>query len=81
MSFLLLLFFVFFAPLLLVLAWLGLSSCLRNRRLRSYFSASPAEPGIDSYGRHYLRTMVNTGPAMSEQIELDDMMRGSDHEE
>ncbi|PYH83800.1 hypothetical protein BO82DRAFT_400199 [Aspergillus uvarum CBS 121591] len=81
MSFLLLLFFVFFTPLLLLLAWLGLSSCMRNRRVRSYFAASPAGPGIDSYGRHYLRTMVNTGPAMSEQIELDDMMRGSEHEE
>ncbi|PYH89883.1 hypothetical protein BO71DRAFT_335684 [Aspergillus ellipticus CBS 707.79] len=80
MNFLLLLFLVFFAPLLLFLAWLGLSSCLGDR-LRSSFSASRARPGLDSYGGDYLRGMVNTGSAMSEQIELENMLEDSDHEE
>ncbi|PWY84850.1 hypothetical protein BO70DRAFT_395533 [Aspergillus heteromorphus CBS 117.55] len=82
MNFLLLLFLVFFAPLLLFLAWLGLSSCLGDR-LRAYFSASSAGPGMDSYGRDYFRGMGNTGSAMSEQIELENMLDDldSDHEE
>ncbi|KAL4948170.1 hypothetical protein BDW69DRAFT_97894 [Aspergillus filifer] len=73
MNFFLLIFLVFSLPLILFLAWLALSSCLGNR-LRS-------RRGFDSYGREYLRTMVNTGPAMSEQIELDNMLVNSDHEE
>ncbi|KAL4943281.1 hypothetical protein BDV06DRAFT_143304 [Aspergillus oleicola] len=73
MNFFLLIFLVFFLPLILFLAWLALSSCLGSR-LRS-------RRGFDSYGREYLRTMVNTGPAMSEQIELDNMLVESDHEE
>ncbi|OGE57606.1 hypothetical protein PENARI_c001G00902 [Penicillium arizonense] len=67
MGFLLLLFLVFFAPLLLFVAWLAASSCLGNR-LRS------REAGMDAYGPSYLRTMANSGPAMSEQIEMDDML-------
>ncbi|KAJ5875836.1 uncharacterized protein N7529_001420 [Penicillium soppii] len=67
MGFFLLLFLVFFAPLLLFVAWLVASSCLGNR-LRSM------RPGLDSYGPSYLRTMANSGPAMSEQIEMDDML-------
>ncbi|KAJ5120494.1 uncharacterized protein N7515_009882 [Penicillium bovifimosum] len=67
MGSLLLMFLVFFAPLLLFVAWLAASSCLGNR-LRS------VRPGWDSYGANYLRTMANSGPAMSEQIELDDML-------
>ena len=35
----------------------------------------------DSYGRSYIQTMAGTGPAMSEQIELQDMLAESDHEE
>ncbi|KAF7712749.1 Uncharacterized protein PECH_003807 [Penicillium ucsense] len=71
MNFLLLLFLVFFAPLMLFAAWLAASSCLGNRLRnerdsgRQYFGA---------YGQSYLRTMANSGPAMSEQIELDDML-------
>ncbi|KAI2866439.1 hypothetical protein CBS12448_1163 [Aspergillus niger] len=80
MSFLFLLFMVFFAPFLLLLACLGFSKFIAPR-LRTYFSASPAGPGLDSYGRHYLRSMVNTGSAMSEQIELQNMLDDSDHEE
>ncbi|CAI7625492.1 unnamed protein product [Penicillium palitans] len=67
MGFLLLLFLVFFAPLILFVAWLAASSCLGNR-LRS------VRPGLDGYGASYLRTMANSGPAMSEQIEMDDML-------
>ncbi|KAJ5165807.1 hypothetical protein N7492_006103 [Penicillium capsulatum] len=66
MSFLLLLFSVFFAPLLLF----AVSSCLGSR-LRTHLGG---RPGLDSYGPSYLRTMANSGPAMSEQIELDDML-------
>ncbi|OJI87208.1 hypothetical protein ASPTUDRAFT_188533 [Aspergillus tubingensis CBS 134.48] len=77
MSFLSLLFLVFFAPFLLLL---GFSRFIAPR-LRSHFSASPAGPGLDLYGRHYLRSMLNTGSAMSEQIELQNMLDGSDHEE
>ncbi|KAF4765277.1 hypothetical protein N7455_004877 [Penicillium solitum] len=67
MGFLLLLFLVFFAPLILFVAWLAASSCLGSR-LRS------VRPGLDGYGASYLRTMANSGPAMSEQIEMDDML-------
>lgn len=99
MNFFLIVFLVFFAPLILFLgcypacsllavifsatdtsqAWLAFSSYLGSR-FHSRFVRS-ARPGLDSYGRDYLRTMVNTGPAMSEQIELDNMLVESDHEE
>lgn len=36
---------------------------------------------MDAYGRDYLRGMAGSGPAMSEQIELENMLRDSDHEE
>ncbi|KAG2420134.1 hypothetical protein HFD88_004934 [Aspergillus terreus] len=77
MNFILLLILVFFGPLLLLLAWLALSSCL-GTSFRSRFSFGP---GMDAYGRDYLRTMANSGPAMSEQIELENMLAESDHEE
>ncbi|KAJ5697752.1 hypothetical protein N7488_011436 [Penicillium malachiteum] len=71
MNFLLLLFLVFFGPLLLFIVWLAASSCLGNRfRLRGF----SAQPGVVAYGQSYLRTMANSGPAMSEQIEMDDML-------
>ncbi|KAJ5488877.1 hypothetical protein N7539_003767 [Penicillium diatomitis] len=56
---------------MLFAAWLAASTCLGNRLRnerdsgRQYFGA---------YGQSYLRTMANSGPAMSEQIELDDML-------
>ncbi|KAB8255814.1 hypothetical protein BDV32DRAFT_153952 [Aspergillus pseudonomiae] len=71
MNFLLLLFVVFFAPLLLLL----------GRSLRSRFTQNSLREGMDAYGRDYLRGMAGSGPAMSEQIELEDMLRDSDHEE
>ncbi|KAJ5370929.1 uncharacterized protein N7496_007021 [Penicillium cataractarum] len=73
MNFLLLLFLVFFAPLLLFVAWLAASSCLGNR-LRSRGGRLSVRPDFDTYGQSYLRTMANSGAAMSEQIELDDML-------
>ncbi|EPS32612.1 hypothetical protein PDE_07572 [Penicillium oxalicum 114-2] len=71
MNFILLLFLVFFAPLILFAAWLAASSCLGNR-LRSDRASGRQQFG--AYGRSYLRTMANSGPALSEQIELDDML-------
>ncbi|KAJ5098330.1 hypothetical protein N7532_005331 [Penicillium argentinense] len=73
MNFLLLLFLVFFAPLLLFAAWLAASSCLGNR-FRTRVGGFSVRPGLDSYGQSYLRTMANSGPALSEQIEMDDML-------
>ncbi|PTU25377.1 hypothetical protein P175DRAFT_0426628, partial [Aspergillus ochraceoroseus IBT 24754] len=61
-------------------AWLAFSSCLGGH-VRSWFTGISRGSGRDYYGRQYLRTMVNTGPAMSEQIELDNMLVESDHEE
>ncbi|KAJ5690363.1 hypothetical protein N7462_004755 [Penicillium macrosclerotiorum] len=73
MNFLFLLFLVFFAPLILFAAWLAASSCLGNR-FRARFGGVSVRPGVDSYGQSYLRTMANSGPAMSEQIELEDTL-------
>ncbi|KAJ5433198.1 uncharacterized protein N7458_012354 [Penicillium daleae] len=73
MNFLLLLFLVFFAPLLLFAVWLAASSCLGNR-LRTRGGGFSVRPNLDTYGQSYLRTMANSGAAMSEQIELDDML-------
>ncbi|KAF9894689.1 hypothetical protein FE257_006579 [Aspergillus nanangensis] len=80
MDFLLLMFLVFFAPVFLLIAWFAFSSCLGSR-LRSQFPRVSLRPGMDAYGRDYLRTMANSGPAMSEQIELENMLAESDHEE
>ncbi|OAX83319.1 hypothetical protein ACJ72_02319 [Emergomyces africanus] len=61
-------------PILLLIAFLVLTSCLGdNFRARiAGFSVNPRE---GAYGRSYLRTMTNSGSAMSEQIELEDMLR------
>lgn len=80
MNLLMLLFLVFFAPFFLFLGWLSISA-IRRSRLGSYFPRVSVRPGLDAYDRHYLRTMVNTGSSMSEQIELDNMLVQSDHEE
>ncbi|KAJ5636269.1 uncharacterized protein N7484_009582 [Penicillium longicatenatum] len=73
MNFLLLMFLVFFAPLLLYVAWLAASSCLGSR-FRTRLGGFSVRSGLDSYGQSYLRTMANSGPAMSEQIEMEDML-------
>lgn len=60
-------------------AWLALSSCLGDglrNRIRGVRSN-----GRGSYGPEYLRTMTFTGPAMSEQIELDNMYREEQYED
>lgn len=60
-------------------AWLALSSCLGDGlrdRIRGV-----RRNGRGSYGPEYLRTMTFTGPAMSEQIELDDMYREEQYED
>jgi hypothetical protein len=60
-------------------AWFALSSCLGDglrNRIRGVRSN-----GRGSYGPEYLRTMTFTGPAMSEQIELDDMYREEQYED
>lgn len=53
--------------------WLAASSCLGNR-LRTRGGRLSVRPVLDTYGQSYLRTMANSGAAMSEQIELDDML-------
>ncbi|KAL2221903.1 hypothetical protein M432DRAFT_636573 [Thermoascus aurantiacus ATCC 26904] len=82
MDFLLLLGLVFFAPLLLFIAFLALSSCLGDG-FRARLAGFTIRPRIDAYDRHYLRTMTNggSGSAMSEQIELENMLREPQHED
>jgi hypothetical protein len=60
-------------------AWLALSSCLGDG-LRNRIRGVRTN-GRGSYGPEYLRTMTFTGPAMSEQIELDDMYREEQYED
>ncbi|KAJ6005790.1 hypothetical protein N7451_003734 [Penicillium sp. IBT 35674x] len=64
MNFLLLMFLVFFAPLLLYV----------GSRFRNRLGGFSVRSGLDSYGQSYLRTMANSGSAMSEQIEMEDML-------
>ncbi|KAJ5546202.1 hypothetical protein N7494_003787 [Penicillium frequentans] len=64
MNFLLLMSLVFFAPLLLYV----------GSRFRTRLGGFSVRPGLDSYGQSYLRTMANSGSAMSEQIEMEDML-------
>lgn len=53
-------------------AYLAISSCL-GERFRTRLSGG-------SYDRSYLRTMTNGGPAMSEQIEMEEMLNNPAHE-
>lgn len=55
---------------LTIAAYLALSSCLGDRFRASY---SP-NPQSLTFGGSYLRTMTNSGPAMSEQIEMESML-------
>ncbi|KAL2003408.1 hypothetical protein VTN02DRAFT_3918 [Thermoascus thermophilus] len=80
MNFLLLLGLVFFAPLVLFIAFLALSSCLGDR-FRARLAGFTVRPRIDAYDRNYLRTMTNSGSAMSEQIELENMLREPAYDE
>lgn len=38
-------------------------------------------PGPESYGRSYFQTIIGSSPAMSEHIEMENMLAESDHEE
>lgn len=49
-----------------------------RREVREYLSEFPLNP---AFGRSYLRTMDHAGGGMSEQIELQDMLEDSNHEE
>ncbi|KAL2006260.1 hypothetical protein VTN00DRAFT_9914 [Thermoascus crustaceus] len=80
MNFLLLLGLVFFAPLVLFVAFLALSSCLGDS-FRARLAGFAVRPRIDAYDRNYLRTMTNSGSAMSEQIELENMLREPEYAE
>ncbi|KAJ9304993.1 hypothetical protein DTO217A2_5485 [Paecilomyces variotii] len=80
MNFWLFMVMIFFAPLVVFLVFLALSSCLGDS-LRAHFAGFPIRPRIDSYDRNYLRTMTNSGPAMSEQIELEEMLREPEYDE
>ncbi|KKZ63665.1 hypothetical protein EMCG_02033 [[Emmonsia] crescens] len=74
MNVILLLSLLLLGPILLLIAFLALSSCLGDsfRARIAGFSINPRE-GV--YDRSYLRTMTNSSSAMSEQIELEDMLR------
>jgi len=56
-------------------AYLALSSCLGDS-FRARISGFPINPRRAVYDQNYLRTMTNQG-AMSEQIELQDMLHES----
>lgn len=53
--------------------YLALSSCLGNRLRRQGLSLAPSD---SHYGQTYFRTMTNSGPAMSEHIEMETMLNG-----
>ncbi|PGH05539.1 hypothetical protein GX51_02878 [Blastomyces parvus] len=61
-------------PFLLLLAFLALTSCLGDS-FRARIAGFSINPRDAIYDRSYLRTMTNSGSAMSEQIELEDMLR------
>ncbi|KAA6407700.1 MAG: hypothetical protein FRX48_08538 [Lasallia pustulata] len=60
-------------PILLFVAYLAISSCLGDR-FRARISGFTLNPRHAVYDRSYLRTMTNSGPALSEQIEMHDIM-------
>lgn len=51
-------------------AYLALSSCLGDR----FRASHSVNPQSIAFGESYLRTMTNSGPAMSEQIEMESML-------
>ncbi|ODH14130.1 hypothetical protein ACO22_06672 [Paracoccidioides brasiliensis] len=65
---------LFFGPILLLIVFLALSSCLGDG-FRARLAGFPANTREGAYGRSYLRTMTNSGSAMSEHVELEDMIR------
>ncbi|KGQ01754.1 hypothetical protein PAAG_11472 [Paracoccidioides lutzii Pb01] len=65
---------LFFGPILLLIVFLALSSCLGDG-FRAHLAGFSVNPREGAYGRSYLRTMTNSGSAMSEHVELEDMIR------
>lgn len=61
--------------LLMRIVFLALSSCLGNRLRMRGFSTNPRD---GNYGQTYFRTMTNSGPAMSEHIEMETMLNDRD---
>ena len=60
------------------IVFLALSSCLGNGlRMRS-FSTNTRD---GNYSKTYFRTMTNSGPAMSEHIEMETMLNDRDFED
>jgi hypothetical protein len=57
--------------LLTAAVYLALSSCLGDG-FRSRFSVNPRNATFD---RHYFRTMTNSGPGLSEQIEMENIFK------
>ncbi|KAG5304802.1 hypothetical protein I7I50_05007 [Histoplasma capsulatum G186AR] len=74
MNVILLLSLLLLGPFFLLIAFLALTSCL-GESFRARIAGFSINPREAAYGRSYLRTMTNSGSAMSEQIELDDMLR------
>ncbi|MCJ1235739.1 hypothetical protein MMC14_003710 [Varicellaria rhodocarpa] len=62
-------------------SYLAASSCLGDS-FRAQVPGFPVNPRHAVYDRNYFRTMTNSGPAMSEQIELQEMLDpiGEDYE-
>lgn len=60
--------------------FLALSSCF-GEGFRARLAGFSINPRAVVYDNNYLRTMTNTGPAMSEQIELEEMLRHEVDEE
>ncbi|KAK2766828.1 hypothetical protein FQN54_006142 [Arachnomyces sp. PD_36] len=58
----------------LFIVFLALSSCLGDG-FRARIAGFSINPRAAVYDNNYLRTMTNSGPAMSEQIELEEMLR------
>lgn len=57
------------------IVFLALSSCLGSRLRMRGFSTNPRD---GHYGQTYFRTMTNSGPAMSEHIEMQSMLNDRD---
>lgn len=64
--------------MLICIVFLALSSCLGNRLRMRGFSPNTRD---GNYSKTYFRTMTNSGPAMSEHIEMETMLNDRDFEE
>ncbi|TIA19306.1 hypothetical protein D6C81_04743 [Aureobasidium pullulans] len=74
MNILVLLFFVFFLPLVALLVWFALSSCLGDN-VRARIGGTTINPRHGAYGRTYARNLPSyPGAAGSEAIEMEDML-------